>query len=184
MSKVSVGVNVSIPMPVTVVGTGDDGSENYMAVGWISKVNGNPPLIAIGIGKARKTNRNIVENREFSINFPSEKDLKRTDYVGIVSGNEESKAGVFTSIYGKLKKAPLIEECPLSIACTLFKRIELPTHDLFLGEVVDVFAEEKFMEMNTFHFPNAKTFFLTMPDNTYWSFGERIGTAGKDGKDL
>lgn len=184
MSKVSVGTNIFLPMPVTIIGTVRNGIENYMAAGWITRVNGTPPLIAIGLQKKHQTSKNIAANKEFSINFPSIADIKRTDYVGIVSGNNKTKSEIFTSTYGKLKYSPLIIDCHLSISCKLFQKIELPSHDLFIGEVVEVYAEDKFLKKNTFLYKEAESFILTMPDNKYWSIGEEKGNAWRDGKDF
>jgi flavin reductase (DIM6/NTAB) family NADH-FMN oxidoreductase RutF len=182
MPKISVATNVSLPMPVVIVGTVDNGLANYMAVAWISRVNGNPPLIAISLGKARHTNSLIEKSKEFSVNFPSIRDVVRTDYVGMVSGGKVSKAEVFQSSYGRLKKAPLITDCPLSIACSLYKKVPLPTHDMFIGEVVEVFAEDAFMHESAFKFMEAGSFLLTMPDNAYWGIGMKVGNAWNAGR--
>jgi flavin reductase (DIM6/NTAB) family NADH-FMN oxidoreductase RutF len=54
--KISIENNVFIyPMPVTLVGTLVDERVNFMTVGWISRVNGNPPYISIGINKNHHT---------------------------------------------------------------------------------------------------------------------------------
>jgi len=174
--------NIFIPMPVSIVGAMCNGKENYMAVGWITRANGNPPMIAIGIGNKHLTWKGIVENGEFSVNFPAAKDLLKTDYIGLISGAKEDKSRLYTAHYGDLKKAPLIEECPLSLECKLVEKINLPTHTLFVGEIIGVYADKEYMDNNNFNYEKAGAFFLTMIDNTYWSFGKKIGNAWKDGK--
>ncbi len=184
MAKSKIEANVFIPMPVCIVGTADDEKENYMAAGWITRVESNPPLLAVGIGKGKLSWRNISRNGEFSVNFPSSKDVEKTDYVGIVSGDKADKASLFTARYGALAKAPMIEECPLSLGCRVSQAVDLPTHTLFIGEIIEAFAENEYLEKDGFSFSRAGTFLLTMRDNTYWSFGRKVGSAWKDGKAL
>ena len=52
VKKVSLGTNVSLyPMPVTLVGALVGGKPNYMTVAWASRVNLNPPIMAVAVGK-------------------------------------------------------------------------------------------------------------------------------------
>jgi len=61
MKKIEIGINVfPTPMPVVLVGTRVEGKVNFMAVGWISRVNARPPMVAIGINKAHHTPKGIL----------------------------------------------------------------------------------------------------------------------------
>jgi flavin reductase (DIM6/NTAB) family NADH-FMN oxidoreductase RutF len=182
MKKEKIQNDILIPMPVTIVGAICNGKENYMTVGWITRANANPPLIAIGINNSHLTWKGITENEEFSVNFPTAKDLLKTDYIGLVSGAKEDKSHLYTAHYGNLKKAPLIEECPLSLECKVVQKMDLPTNTLFVGEIIGAYANKEFMDKNNFNYEKAGTFLLTAKDNTYWSFGKKIGHAWKDGK--
>jgi flavin reductase (DIM6/NTAB) family NADH-FMN oxidoreductase RutF len=182
MSKVEIDANVFLPMPVCIVGSRDGDRENYMAVGWITRVASNPPRLAIGIGKGKLTERVIAATGEFSVNFPASSDLVRTDYVGITSGARTDKSRVFHARYGALAKAPLIEECPLSLGCRVTQSVDLATHTLFIGEIVEALGEERHLLEKGFDFAGAGSFLLTMRDNVYWAFGERLGAAWHDGK--
>lgn len=56
MAKQSAGANVAIcPMPVTLVGSMVDGHPNFMAVGWIARVNMSPPLVSLGLNHGSAT---------------------------------------------------------------------------------------------------------------------------------
>jgi flavin reductase (DIM6/NTAB) family NADH-FMN oxidoreductase RutF len=182
MEKIKIERNVFIPMPMSIMGVKVDGKENYMAVGWITRANANPPMIAMGIGKRHYSIKGIVENKEFSVNFPNEKLLLETDYFGIYSGANTDKSVIFTPIYGELKNAPLISECPLTMSCKLVNIIELPTNSVVIGEIVEVFCAREFYDGKNIKYNEMNAFFLTMPDNKYWSFGNEIGKAWSDGK--
>lgn len=71
--------------------------------------------------------------------------VTKTDYCGLVSGRETDKSDIFNVFYGTLGTAPMIVECPLSIECRLLEVHDLPTNDLFIGEVVASYTEEKYL---------------------------------------
>jgi len=176
--------NVFIPMPVTLVGSVVNSKPNFMAVGWVTRANFTPPMIAIGIGKSHYTPTGIIENKEFSVCFPSESMARETDYCGLVSGEKVDKASLFDVFYGEQTRAPMIEACPFNLECKLIQTIDLPSNYLFLGEIVGAYADKKFVQPNGPDFKAMDLFFLTMPDNRYWSMGEEIGKAWSMGKEL
>ena len=184
MSKVRIGNNVSIPMPVVLVGAIVQGKANFMAVGWISRVNSNPPMIAVGIGKAKYTQGGIQEHKTFSVCFPGTDLIAKTDYCGIVSGREKDKSLIFKIFYGETQTAPMIEECPLCLECRLVQNLELPTSTLFVGEIAGAYCEERYLTNGNPDYRKMNAFLLTMPDNVYWSIGAEVGNALSDGKNL
>jgi len=185
MKKIAIDCNSAFlyPMPMVLVGSIVGGKANFMAVAWVTRVNFKPPLFAIALGP-HHTNKGIDENREFSINIPDVSLIEKTDYCGLVSGNKTDKSGIFNVFYGSLSKAPLIEECPISIAFSLYDAVKLPFNTLYIGEPKEVFTEEKYMTDNTLDIKKVHPFTLTMPDNNYWSVGENLGKAWKSGKSL
>ncbi len=181
--KLDTGAAFLYPMPMVLVGTVFKGKVNFMAVGWISRVNNRPPLMAIAIG-AHHTNKGIDENKEFSINIPDVSLIEKTDYCGLVSGSKTDKSVVFDVFYGENKNAPLIKECPIGMSCILYQAVKLPTNTIYIGEPKEVFTEEKFMTDSKLDIKKIKPFTLTMPDNQYWSIGENLGRAWSIGKGL
>ncbi len=171
------------PMPMVLVGSIVEKKANFMAVGWVSRVNFKPPLIAIALGP-HHTNKGIDENKEFSINIPNVPLMEQTDYCGLVSGNKTDKSEVFDLFYGEYDNAPLIRECPICISCSLYDAIKLPYNTLYIGEPKEVFTEERYMTDNQLDVKKINPFTLTMPDNNYWSVGENLGKAWNIGKRL
>ena len=104
------------PRPTLLVGSNVDGKANFMAVGGGGVANAGPPMIAVPIRHHQYTLKGILQNMTFSVNTPSVDLIKETDYCGIVSGAniDKSKVCGFNVFYGKLKTAPLIEQCPLN----------------------------------------------------------------------
>jgi len=183
--RINIGNNAFIlPEPQTILGTMLDGKPNFMALAWITRLNYKPCLMGMGVNKGHATNRAIREHREFSINIPSVDMVEVTDYVGLASGNRTDKSEVFDVHYNELKNAPLIKECPVSMEFKLVQTVELPSNDLFIGELISAWTEERFMTDGSVDVEKVRPMTLTMPDNRYWSVGEHIGNAWSDGKKL
>jgi flavin reductase (DIM6/NTAB) family NADH-FMN oxidoreductase RutF len=181
--RIETGAAFLYPMPMVLVGSVVEGKANFMAVGWVSRVNFKPSMYSIALGP-HHTNKGIDEHREFSINIPDVSLMEKTDYCGLVSGNKTDKSALFDVFYGELTRAPLIRECPVSISCSLYETVNLPFNKLYIGEPKEVFTEEKYMTDGKPDIKKINPFTLSMPDNSYWSVGEKIGKAWNIGKNL
>ena len=170
-------------MPVTIVGANVDGKPNFMTIAFISIVNMNPAMVAIGANPSHLTTEGIIKNKTFSINLPSKKMLELTDYVGLNSGKKTDKSELFKIFRGKTKTAPMIEECPLNLECKLIKKLALGgTDEIYIGEIVETYCEERFMTNGKPDVEKMGTYVFSMNDNRYFSLGKAIGNAWSDGK--
>jgi flavin reductase (DIM6/NTAB) family NADH-FMN oxidoreductase RutF len=144
--KKSIGAKtILFPAPVLVVGTYDKGGKaNAMTVAWGGVCCSEPPCVAVSLRKATYTYGNILERKAFTVNLPSEKYVKETDYFGIVSGRKKDKfaATKLTPVKSDLVDAPYIEEFPCVLECRLFHTIEIGLHTQFIGEILDMKVDE------------------------------------------
>lgn len=163
-------------MPVVLAGSIVNEKPNFMTVGWVSRVNYQPPMVAIALGP-HLTNQGILENRAFSINIPGISLIEKTDYCGLFSGKKVDKSRMFDVFYGSLEKVPLIADCPLSMACRLFETVTLPTNTLFIGEIAEAYCDEACLTDGKPDIKKIQPLTLTMPDNRYWSVGDDVGRA-------
>jgi flavin reductase (DIM6/NTAB) family NADH-FMN oxidoreductase RutF len=70
MEKIKIDTNAFVyPMPMVLVGSVVNGKANFMAVGWVSRVNFKPTMIGIALGP-HFTNKGIAEQKAFSVNIP------------------------------------------------------------------------------------------------------------------
>ena len=185
MARVNIGDQAYVlPMATTILGSHLEDRANFMALAWLTRVNFKPPMLGVAVNQGHASHGAIVETGEFSVNFPTVEMVKITDYLGLVSGKRIDKSNLFNIFYGELKKAPMISECPLTIECKLVKTVELPTNSFFIGEIVRAYSEEQFLTDGVPDIKKIKPFLLTMPDNGYWSVGELIGRAWRDGKSM
>jgi len=182
MGRIRLDNNIFLPMPVGLLGVLVEGRANFMAVGWMSRVNGNPPMIAVSVNKAHFTPKGVAENGTFSICIPGVDMEEVTDYCGIVSGRNADKSGLFELFYGETKTAPMIAECPLNMELKLERTVDLPSHLVCIGEIVAAYGEEACLANGKPDYRKIDPLLLTMPDNRYWKLGEQAGNAWKDGR--
>ncbi len=184
--KVKLGKNASIyPMPVALVGTKCQGKTNFMTVSWIARVNASPAMLAISSHKSHKSNKGIMANGSFSVNFPSRSQLVEADFCGMASAEKTDKSEVFDVFYGSSPDCPLIVDAPFCMECALVQTIELPSNLLFIAEIKASYSEDRYLnEAGQPDIAKMKPFVLSMPDNSYWSLGKPIGKAWESGLEL
>jgi flavin reductase (DIM6/NTAB) family NADH-FMN oxidoreductase RutF len=174
------------PAPVFVVGTYDNvGKPNVMTAAWAGICCSKPPCVSISLRKATYTHGNIVERQAFTVSIPSEKQVKEADYVGIVSGRREdkfSRAGL-TPVKSELVNAPYVEEFPLVLECRLRHTSELGSHTQFVGEVMDVKADEDVLgESGLPDIEKVKPIIYAPEVRVYYGLGAYLGKAFSIGR--
>jgi len=183
VNKINLGSTIpAYPMPVSLVGAHVDGKPNFLAVAWFSMVSYRPPKIAISLGKSHYTNPGIKKNKTFSVCLPSEDMVEITDYCGIVSGKNTDKSEIFDIFYGELKTAPMINNCPLNMECKLVEIVESSHNEIFIGEIVGTYTEEKFLSEGNLDFHKINPLILSQPDASYWCLGKPVAKAWSIGK--
>jgi flavin reductase (DIM6/NTAB) family NADH-FMN oxidoreductase RutF len=147
--KKSIGAKTLVfPTPVLIVGTYDDEHRpNVMAVAWGGICCSQPPCVSVSLRKATYSYGSIVGRRAFTVNIPSEDQVKEADYFGIASGREEDKfeRTGFTPVASQLVDAPYIAEFPFVLECSLLHTLEIGLHTAFIGEILDIKVEEAVM---------------------------------------
>lgn len=145
MIKKSIGPQALLyPAPALLVGANVNDRPNFMTVAWAGIVCSVPPELSISIRQARHTFRGIRSNMTFSVNIPSCDMMKEVDYCGTYSGAGIDKIAAcnFTVFYGKLGNAPLIEQCPVNMECSVVHMMCLGSHWLVIGRIEEVQVSE------------------------------------------
>jgi flavin reductase (DIM6/NTAB) family NADH-FMN oxidoreductase RutF len=187
--KKSLGAKIIVfPTPVWVIGTYDDqGKPNIAAVAWGGVCCSQPPCLAISLRKATYSHGNIVARKAFTINVPSEDYVEQADYCGLVSGRNVDKftAAGLTAVKGEIVDAPYIAEFPLIIECKLLHTIELGLHTQFVGEIMEVKAEETTLgEDGAPIAGKIRPVIFAPEEHAYYSLGPCLGPAFTLGKKL
>jgi flavin reductase (DIM6/NTAB) family NADH-FMN oxidoreductase RutF len=176
------------PTPVWVVGTYDrEGRPNAMSAAWGGICCSQPPCVAVSLRKATYTYGNIVARKAFTINVPSEAYVREADYFGMVSGKNTDKfrAAELTSIRSSVVDAPYIEEFPLVVECRLLHTIEIGLHTQFVGEILDVKADDSALdEKGDVDIEKIRPILFGPVINTYHGVGRPLGNAFSLGKEI
>jgi flavin reductase (DIM6/NTAB) family NADH-FMN oxidoreductase RutF len=181
--KVKLGEkNCLYPMPTTLVGALVNGKPNYATIAHVGIMD--LTSVSLGMNKNHYTNQGIKENRTFSINIPSTKMMKETDYCGLVSGKNEDKTPLFKTFYGILETAPMIEQCAINMECQLVKTVDFPNHDIFIGRIAETYCDEDVQKDGVVDFGKVQPILFVMNDKSFWRIGARIGKAWDAGKQL
>jgi len=137
-------------------------------------------MISISVNKVHYTNAGIKENKAFGVNIPSEELVLKTDYVDLVSGKKNGQVRDFRTLLRRDRKG----ECPLNMECRLYDTYDTPTHDLFIGEVVETYAEETVLSDSEVDISKVKPLLFDMASTKYWSLGSIVASCWSVGKQL
>jgi flavin reductase (DIM6/NTAB) family NADH-FMN oxidoreductase RutF len=120
-----------------------------------------------------------VTRGSYTVSVPGEEYWKETDYMGIVSGHNTDKIEEtgLTPVTSELVEAPYIEEFPLVLECKLIKTIEIGRHTQFIGEIVDVKADEDVLVNGKPDTQRIKPLLFGTADRCYHSVGPRVAHA-------
>ncbi len=172
--------------PIFIVGANVAGKANFMEVGGGGSISFNPPMIALPIQPHRYTLKGILENKTLSINIPSVDLVKEADYTGIVSGADRDKAldCHFNVFYGKLKTAPMIEQCPLNMECTLLHMLSSNSHSIVIGRIEASHVSEEYLKDGKLDFARLNPLLWIPARADYVGVGAPVGKCWAVGKEL
>lgn len=121
-----------------------EGKSNIIAVSFCMPVSREPPLIACAIGKNSCSSGLIKKCKEFIVNVPPAELKPKIYYCGFNSGFQVDKfkeTGLTPEAARKVK-APVIGECLAYMECKVRQVIETGDKNLFIGEVIEAYADE------------------------------------------
>lgn len=142
--------------PTVLVSAAHGGVRNLMAAAWNMALDFTPPKVAVVIDKSTFTRGLVEASGAFVLNVPCAAQATMVNTVGNTSGRDGDKrvqvAGVAYAD-GTATEAPLVEGCVAWLEC---RRIAEPhleqTYDLFLGEVLAAWADERVYSKGRWHF--------------------------------
>jgi flavin reductase (DIM6/NTAB) family NADH-FMN oxidoreductase RutF len=186
--KQSLGAKTLVyPTPVFVVGSYDAaGKPNAMTVAWAGICCSQPPCVAVSLRKATYSYANLVARQAFTVSIPSEDQVRQADYLGTASGRSVDKfaeAGL-TPVKSALVDAPYVAEFPMVVECKVVHTFELGLHTQFVGEIVDVKADESVLNPGTsiVDIKRVRPLLYAPDSRGYYGVGAFVGKAFSIGK--
>ena len=169
------------PLPAVLVSCGKDASEyNVFTVSWTGTICTDPPMCYISVRPSRHSYDIIKRNGEFTINITTEDLARATDWCGVKSGADVNKfeAMGLTAVAGQKVASPYIEQSPLSIECKVREVLELGTHHMFIADVVNVIADDRYIDPESGAFNLDQARMLVYNHGKYYKMGDYIGHFG------
>lgn len=169
------------PLPAVLVSCGcSEERRNLVTVAWTGTVCTNPAMCYISLRPERHSYGIIKEEMQFTINLTTEAMARAVDWCGVKSGRDcdKWKEMHLTPVDGVAVSCPYIEESPLSIECKVKEIIPLGSHHMFLAEVVNVLADEKYLDAETGAFDLGQARLINYSHGAYYRQGEKIGRFG------
>ncbi|MCQ2383863.1 MAG: flavin reductase family protein [Paludibacteraceae bacterium] len=169
------------PLPAILVSCGKSLEDyNVFTASWVGTISSDPAMCYVSIRPERHSYGIIKENMEFVLNLTNEDLAKATDWCGVKSGRDFNKFKEMhlTPQKGEKVSAPIIVESPLSIECRVKEIVKLGSHDMFIAEVLNVQADERYIDPETQAFDLAKARLIAYSHGHYYKIGEEIGRFG------
>jgi flavin reductase (DIM6/NTAB) family NADH-FMN oxidoreductase RutF len=126
----------TIPNALALVGSAHDGERNGMTTSWITQLSMEPVLIGIGVDNTAVTHRLITEGGSFTVNLWDADDTRvfvKFSKPATDDGETLNGRAVRVATTG----APVFEEAIAWVDCEVRHTLDVGTHTLFVGEVVD-----------------------------------------------
>jgi len=169
------------PLPAVLVGCGATPQEfNLLTVAWTGTICTNPPMCYISVRPERHSHDIIARNMAFTINLTNSDLARATDWCGVRSGSECNKweqMGL-TPVMGETVAAPYVEQSPLSIECQVRDIVKLGSHDMFIAQVMNVLADERYLNPETGALDLAAAQLITYCHGHYYELGKELGHFG------
>ncbi len=169
------------PLPAAMISCGSTPEEyNIITLSWLGTICTNPPMCYISVRPERHSYEIIKRDMEFVINITTEDLAFATDWCGVRSGKDFSKFDEMKLTPGKasIVQVPIIEESPLNIECRVREILSLGSHDMFIADVVNVKADEKYIDPQTGKFSLESAKPIAYSHGQYYGLGDKIGGFG------
>ena len=174
------------PMPTYMIGTynEDDTVEMMIAWGGICAED----MVALNLEADHKTVANIRARGAFTLAVPGTDTLEASDFLGIATANKMADKFERTGLHAVKSSrvdAPIIEEYPLTLECTVERMEDEPYGLRVLGRIVNVLADDQVLDdQGKIDAGRLQTFLFDQMQNGYYAVGEKIGQAWHSGAGL
>ena len=167
------------PVPAVMVTCGTMEKSNIVTVAWTGTICSDPAMCYISLRPSRYSYNIIKESGEFVINLTNKQLVHATDWCGCRSGIkfDKFKETGLTKEKAQFVKCPIIKESPAAIECKVKEIKDLGSHHMFIGEVLSIDADEKYIDENG-AFDISKCDLISYANGGYYLQGEKLGKFG------
>ena len=140
----------------TLISAKHDGMENVMAAAWVGALDYQPPKVTAVIDKIAYTRPLIEKSGYFAIQIPVAAQAELVLAMGESRHDRPDKLANVPLFYPPGFDIPLVQGCAAWLVCRLINEPHnQQAHDLFIGEVVAAWADERIFKHGHWQFDNA-----------------------------
>ena len=129
-------VTWKIPNALALIGSASGDEWNGMTASWITQLSMEPVLVGVGVDNKAVTHRLISEGGAFSVNLWSAEDTRVFVKFSKPAEREENTLNSRPVRPGRTG-VPVFEEAVAWMECEVRQALDMGTHTLFVGEVVE-----------------------------------------------
>lgn len=172
------------PQPVLIIGTyNEDGTPNAMNAAWGAV--GDDHQIFLCLSADHRTTKNLLRTGAFTVHIADEKNMKASDFVGIVSGDKDPdkfrKSGLHAERSSHVD-APILTDYPICMECKLDSYE--PGHCHCFGNIVNTSVDESVLTDGKIDVSKLRPLTFDMDCANYVALGPVVGKAFREGQAL
>lgn len=170
------------PQPVLILSTYDqNGTPNAMNAAWGGIADDDEIMVCLS---SHKTTDNLAANPDCTIAIGTAEQVVACDYVGIATGNrvpDKLAKANWTTTKAAHVNAPIINELPLCIECTLHKVVD---GCKYFFKIKNVSADDRILTNGKIDLAKFHPLTYSPADYGYYPLGAKVGNAFADGKKI
>ncbi|MBX8475569.1 flavin reductase family protein [Pseudomonas cichorii] len=173
--------------PAVLVSSSHGGAHNVMSASWACALDFSPPKVTVVIDKMTKTRGLVEKSGYFALQVPTVEQVQQVYDVGTQSltfmPDKLEKSGVeLFRIEGH--ETPLVAGCSAWLICKLVPEPHnQQTYDLFIGEVVGAWADERAFKDGHWVFETADPRWRSLhyiAGGTFYAIGDLVRVASEE----
>ncbi len=158
----------------TLVSAQHNGVANIMAAAWVCALDFNPSRLTLVLDKSTFTRPLIEQSGYFAIQLPTVPQAELVLQMGISRKQQPNKIDHVPQFYQAGYDVPLVQHCAAWLICKVIPEPHCQqTYDLFLGEVVAAWADDRVFrdghwqfddapdDLKTLHYVSGGQFYIT-----------------------
>lgn len=158
----------------TLISAQHDGVSNIMAAAWVCALDFQPSRLTIVLDKSTFTRPLVEQSGYFAVQLPTQKQAKLVMQMGRSRRFDPNKIQDVPVFYQENYPIPLVQDCVAWLICKVLPEADnQQKYDLFIGEVVAAWADERVFrdghwqfddapdDLRTLHYVSGGQFFAT-----------------------
>ena len=145
--------------PTVLVSAGHDGAHNVMSAAWACALDFSPPKVTVVLDKATRTRELVLASGAFALQLPTLAMAAMTVGIGTDSAKVMPDKLVRHGVelfHAPGHAMPLVQGCAGWLVCRVVPEPHNEqAYDLFIGEVVAAWADERVFRDGHWHFDEA-----------------------------